>query len=60
MTTWYNPQEIKNRADNDQLQPEFAPLPTPDIDLVEGEISNKLRAMIDRTNEIKAITDALS
>lgn len=57
--TWYNPQELKDQADGDQVQPEFDPPATPDIDLVEGGMSDELRALIDRANEIKAITDTL-
>ena len=56
--TWYDPEEIKYQADNDQVQPEFAPM----HDLLgevygdtEGGASDEMTALEERINEIAEI-----
>ena len=51
--TWYDPQEIKDQADGEQLQPEFAP--EAEESTTEGEVSEEFTALLDRTNAIAAI-----
>jgi len=55
MTTWYDPEEIRAQADGLQIQPEFAPPPTPGYDDVETNASPVVQAAVDRVNEIAAI-----
>ena len=62
MTTWYDPDEIKDEADGLQRQPEW----TPKHDLLgevfgdtEGGISEALEALAERVNEVESIVDSI-
>jgi hypothetical protein len=55
MTTWYNPQEIRDQADGDQIDPEFDPPATPDYDDVETNEDPAVTALIERADVIAAI-----
>ena len=60
MTTWYEPQEIKDQADGAHLQPEFEPEVVEEEPVVEGSLSvDGAAELLARQAEVKAITDTL-
>lgn len=71
MTTWYDPQEIKDEADGAQRQPEFAPEVAKrewdpnaepyrdwETDTTGQEGYERVAALVAGVNRIKAIIDA--
>lgn len=60
MTTWYDPQEIKDQADGDQTQPEFTPSVDPDRGTVEGEPSEEKAALRSRIDDIRSTIDGFT
>ena len=54
-TAWYDPQELQDQADGDQIQPEFDPPPTPGYDEVETNADPALQVLVDRVNEVANI-----
>lgn len=55
MTTWYDPQEIKDQANGAQTQPEFDPPADPDAGTVEGDRAPGMEALETRIDEIRTI-----
>lgn len=53
--TWYDPQEIKDQADGDKVQPEFNPEATEGYTDVEGEVSDEFTALFASVNDIANI-----
>ena len=54
---WYDPDEIKDQADGDKTQPEFAPPSTPDYDESTNNLTEAEQALIDRANAVAGIVD---